>query len=109
MGGDTRASRAASPTNGHNNYVEVGLRFQHFERMRADPCDEQRFIAGMDVAVAMFALQNFTVTAAVVEFFTVKDDIRSHALNGGDFTGIRAIGDDNIGLYPEQPTSISDR
>src|SRR5579883_1912199 len=74
-GNDAGSGSAAAAANRDEQHIQFRLVLQNFERSGGNPGDEQRLVAGMDIAVAMRCRQSFAVQARIVKAGAVKDDL----------------------------------
>ena len=108
MRGDANTGSATAATDGDEDDVEIGLIFQHFKGLGADACDEQGFVAGMDIAIAVRARQFFAVQLGFVVGRAMLDDLGAHTFHGGNLARIGFFGDDDDGFNAEKTRGIGD-
>ena len=90
------------PPMGTIDDVQIGLVFQHLQRLGADARDEQWLVAGMDVAVAMLAGQVFAVQLGFVEVRAVLDHLAPMPCMAATLPGLAFSGTTMTALTPKR-------
>ena len=109
MGGNTDPGCTAPAANGHEDYIQFRLVFQHFQPFGSYSCDEQRFVTGMNVAIAIGVDQCLAMQLGIVKVHTMLDDFRAHTPHGGHLPRIGYFRHHDDGLDSKKPGGIGDR
>ena len=75
LGGDAGAGGSAPAADRHDDDVDLRLLLEDLERVRPDAGDQQRLVAGVDVAVAVLGREPLAVLASLVEVLPVDDEL----------------------------------
>ena len=90
------AARAAAAADRHEDDVDVRLRLEHLERVRADARDQQRLVRGVHVAQPALVLQLLDALARFVEVAAVFDQTRRRSARiAAFFSGLLPTGVDD--------------
>ena len=109
LGHDGRARRAAAASDGHDHGVDVGAFLQDLERVRADARDQVRFVAGVDIAIAVLRREPLAVLAGLVIVAALQEHLGAEIAHGLDLHRIRAFGRDDSGTHPKDLRRKCDR
>jgi len=82
----------------HYDDVQAWLVFQHFQPFRGHSCDQQGFVARMDITIAMNMSEGLTMQLGLIIGSAMKDHFRSHALHSGHLARIGFFRNDNDGF-----------
>src|SRR5260370_38370074 len=108
MGYNANSGSAATTTNGDDNVFKVWLAFQPLQCFCGYASNQQGFIGGMDITIAVRVRQFFAVQLGFVVGLTVLDDLGAHPFHRRDFAGIGIFGDDDDGFDTEEARGIGD-
>ncbi len=106
---DARARSAAAAADRHHDRVHVWTVFDDLERLGADPCDQERLVARVDVTVAVLGGQRRAVLASLVEVLTVLDQLRALRAHRGQLDRVGAFRDAHAGRDAEEARGVGDR
>ena len=79
----------------------AGSVLEDLERAGADARDQQRLVAGVDVAVAALGGELLGVLARLVEVAAVEDDLGAEARIAATLTGLAPSGTQTIARTPK--------
>ena len=91
----------SSTADGNHDHVSLGLLLEDLERLRSDARDQQRLIAGVQVAIAVLARELLAMLTRIVEVAPVEDQLGTEPPHGGNLDRVRLLGyaDRHLALF----------
>jgi hypothetical protein len=99
----------SSTADGNHDHVSLGLLLEDLERLRSDARDQQRLIAGVQVAIAVLARELLAMLTRIVEVAPVEDQLGTEPPHGGNLDRVRLLGYADRRLNTEEASGIGDR
>jgi hypothetical protein len=109
LGDDAGAGGAAATADGDDDHGGLRLLLEDFERLRCDAGDQQRLIAGVDVAVAVLVGELLAMLARIVVVAAVKDELGAEAAHRGHLHRVRVLGYADRRLHAEETGGEGER
>src|SRR5262249_13681279 len=107
--GNANACSSAASANWNNNHIKSRFILEHLQRLGCYTGDQQRFIPGVDVSIAVLRGKRLAVKACVVEAFTVENYLSPHSSHRSDLARVGGFRDPNASFDAEQLRSIGYR
>src|SRR5229473_1206667 len=92
FGDDARPRSAAAATDWHDDHLDVGLLLEDLERIRPNAGDQIRFVARMDVAVAVFLGESSGVHPSLIEIDAMGYDLGPEPVDRLHLDWVRSLG-----------------
>ena len=97
------------PPIGHDDRVDVGPVLDDLERLGADARDQERLVAGVDVAIAVLGGEGLAVLAGRVEVLPVHDQLGAERPHRGELHRVRVLGHADARCDAVEARGIGDR